>query len=331
MDGKDLYVGQRSEARLMTNMTNVRLTLLGISLLAVAGPVARPHALRAQTKDTSVDRDPRWVAIRRVFGQDGESHDGYFRINLPRSDLRVRIGNDLLESPFEFTSYVGFVPVGKTDVLAMGEYVLRVDEVATVMSELRRQDVSTPALHNHLIGESPRIMYIHVMARGPAESVAAKLKAAFQKSATSFTRETEQQSRVDWSAVDAILGKHSEAKGHTAEYEFARREPLTVDGVAVQSSGMLETASEVVFQQLGSGRAACGGELLVLPSEIDAVARALDAHGLHVTAIHNHMVDQRPHMYWLHWYGTGDAATLARGVAAALEHTNGARKTKGEE
>jgi hypothetical protein len=82
---------------------------------------------------------------------------------------------------------------------------------------------------------------------------------------------------------------------------------------------------------LGNGRAACGGELFVLPNEIDAVARALDEHGLHVTAIHNHMVEQSPHMYWMHWYGTGDAATLARAVAAALEHTNGAHKSVSEE
>ncbi|MGH7617492.1 MAG: DUF1259 domain-containing protein [Gemmatimonadaceae bacterium] len=277
-----------------------------------------------------MDHDPRWAAIRRVFGQDGESRDGYFRINLPRSDLNVRIGADALESPFEFTSYIGFVPVGQHDVLAMGEYVLRAEEVANVMSELRRQGIPTPALHNHLIGESPRIMYIHIMTKGPAELVAVKLKAAYQQSATPLKQASESPSTLDWSAVDAILGEHSEAAGHTAEYEFPRNERLAIGGIVVKSSGLLETASEVVFQQLGGGLAACGGELFVLPTEIDAVAHALDEHGLHVTAIHNHIVDQTPQMYWMHWYGTGDAVTLARGVAAALEHTNGARKSKGE-
>jgi hypothetical protein len=106
---------------------------------------------------------------------------------------------------------------------------------------------------------------------------------------------------------------------------------LTVDGVAVKSSGLLETASEVVFQQLPGGRVACGGELFVLPTEIDAVVRALDEHGLHVTAIHNHMVHETPTMYWMHWYGTGDAVALARGVAAALMQTNGAHKSGGGE
>ncbi len=308
-------------------MTRQRSTFFGLSLLVLT---AAAGTLEAQNKGNAQENDPRWAAIRRIFGQDGEIHDGYFRVNLPRSDLSVRIGNDALETPFELTSYVGFVPVGKNDVLAMGEYVLRDDEVTPVIAELRRQNVSTPALHNHLIGEAPRIMYIHVMARGPAESVASKLRAAFQRSATPMSKPREPHPAVDWSAIDAVLGKHAEADGHTAEYEFERNEHLTVDRLAVKSSGVIETASEVVFQQLGGGRAACGGELFVLPSEIDAVARTLEAHGLHVTAIHNHMVDQSPQMYWMHWYGTGDAVTLARGVADALTHTNGARKSKGE-
>jgi Domain of Unknown Function (DUF1259) len=297
-----------------------------LGLFALLGAV---QTLPAQGR--AVQRDPRWTAISRVFGQDGEVHDGYFRVNLPRSDLSVRIGGDVLEPPFELTSYVGFVPVGTTDVLAMGEIVLRDDEVARVMSELRRQGVATPALHNHLIGESPRIMFIHVMARGSAESVAMKLHAAFAKSATPMRAPSESPAAADWTAVDAILGKHSEASGHTAEYEFPRRGRITVGGVGVKSSGMLETASEVVFQQLGGGRAACGGELFVSPLEIDAVARTLDEHGLHVTAIHNHMIEQTPQLYWLHWYGTGDAATLARGVAAALGRMNSARTSAHED
>jgi len=302
-------------------------TILATGILLLLGR----QTMYAQNAGASQPVDPRWTAIRQVFGQDGEVHDGYFRVNLPRSDLGVRIGGDALESPFEFTSYVGFVPVGARDVLAMGEYVLRDDEVATVLTELLRQGIPTPALHNHLIGESPRIMYIHVMARGPAASVASKLKAAFAKSATPLTPPVASHASVDWTTVDAILGKHSEASGHVAEYEFPRREQLTVDGVAVKSSGLLETASEVVFQQLANGRVACGGELFVLPSEIEAVAHALDEHGLHVTAIHNHMLDQTPRMYWMHWYGTGDQESLARGVASALAHMNSVRKSSGEQ
>src|SRR4051794_4919581 len=175
-------------------MTGHRSIVVAISLLSF---ITAGTTLRAQGIVGS-DHDPRWSSIRRVFGQTGESHDGYFRINLPRSDLTVRVGSDALEAPFEFTSYIGFAPVGKNDVLAMGEFVLRDDEVSNVLRELRRQGVSTPALHNHLVGETPRIMYIHVMARGPAASVASKLKAAFDKSATPAETKSEAPSTVNW-------------------------------------------------------------------------------------------------------------------------------------
>ena len=97
-------------------------------------------------------------------------------------------------------------------------------------------------------------MYVHVMTRGSAEAVATKLKAAYAKSATPLSAPKDEPSVGDWSAIDAILGKHSEAESHVAEYEFPRNERLTVGGTPVKSTGMLETGSEVVFQQLGANR-----------------------------------------------------------------------------
>jgi hypothetical protein len=169
------------------------------------------------------------------------------------------------------------------------------------------------------------------MTRGEPEAVAKKLRAVFAKTATPLTPEREKPSAAEWRSIDAILGTHAEASGRVAEYEFPRKERLRVHAMPVESTGMLETASEVVFQQLGNGRVACGGELFVEPSEVDPVVRVLDEHGLSVTAVHNHMVDDLPRMYWIHWYATGDGPTLARGVAAALAHMNGAQKSRAEE
>jgi hypothetical protein len=296
-----------------------------VHLLAAAALIidAAPVAAQAAT------RDPRWAPVIRVFGQ-GNLEGRYLRIDLPRSDLSIRIGDDTLSPHFEFTSYVGFVPVGARDVLAMGEIILRQDEVPAVLAEAHRQGVRVTAVHNHLMNETPRIMYLHVMAEGAPEAVATKLRSTFARSATPLEPEKEEPARGDWSAIDAVLGKHSEAEGSVAEYVFPRHEPLRVHGVPVESSGTIETASEVVFQRLGGSRVACTGELYLLPTEVDAVVRALDEHGLHLTALHNHMLDDGPPRFWVHWYATGDAATLARGVAAALAHTNGARKAAAE-
>ncbi len=310
-------------------------------LIAVAMTVEAPCALvvvatprdagaqQGSGKDSS-HANPRWAAIRQVFGQ-GKAEGKYFRVDLPRTDLHVRIGADTLEPGLELTSYVGFMPAGTaaTDVMAMGEVVVREDEVPAALTEARKQGVSVTALHNHLVSESPHVMYMHVMAEGPSKAVATKMHAVFAATATPLEPRHEQDrpaTNADWSVIDGILGKHSEAEGRTAEYEFPRHERLTVHGKPVQSVGTLETASEVVFQRLGPGRVATAGELYLLTSEVEPVLQALDEHGLHPTALHNHMLDDGPPHYWVHWYATGDDASVAKGVSAALALMNGARK-----
>lgn len=301
----------------------------GALLLSIGAALAFATPAAAQATSAG-GGDARWAPVQRIFGQKGEEEDGYFRVQFPRTDLKVRIGAVTLEPEFELTSYFGFAPVGRTDVLAMGEVVMRQDEVNAALREARRQGVSATALHNHLLGETPRIMFLHVMAEGPAGSVATKLRSVLSTTGAPLKPAKEgPENAPDWSAIDAVLGKHEEAGGKTAEYEFPRRESHSVHGVPVKSSGLLETGSEVVFQQLAGGRVACGGELYLLPREVEAVADALEAAGLHVTAIHNHMLDESPTMYWMHWYGTGSGPALARGVAAALSHTNSARRSGG--
>jgi uncharacterized protein DUF1259 len=276
--------------------------------------------------DRSAEQNPRWAPIHRVFGQ-GEAEDGYFRVNLPRSDLHVRIGKDALSPGFEFTSYVGFVPMGTDNVMAISEVIVLQSEVPAVLGEIRRQGLRVTALHNHLMNEEPRIMYVHVMGEGAPAAVAARFRSVFARTATPLAPSAEEKNSVDWSGIDAVLGKHSEAHGTVAEYAFPRREQLRMHGMSVKSSEVIETASEVVFQQLGDGRVASTGELYLLASEVESVVQALDERGLHVTALHTHMLDDGPPHYWVHWYTTGDGPVLARGIKAVLAHMNSARAT----
>ena len=305
----------------------MRPSSTALLLLSAASVISSAAGAQERQKPV-VAPSPRFAPIQRVFGQ-GESEGGYFRVNLPRSDLHVRVGDDTLSPHFEFTSYVGFAPAG-SGVLAVGEVVLLQEEVPAVLAEARRQGVRVTAVHNHLIGETPRILYVHVMARGAPESVATKLRSLFAKSATPHEPEAEEKSDADWSPIDAVLGRHSEAEGRVAEYVFPRRERIIVQGVAVKSTGTLETASEAVFERLADARVASTGELYLLPAEVDGVLGALEEHGLHVTALHTHMLDDGPPHYWVHWYATGDGPTLARGIAAALARMNGARRAESE-
>jgi hypothetical protein len=165
---------------------------------------------------------------------------------------------------------------------------------------------------------------MHVMSIGEPSTIASKLRRLLEHTGTplgSAPEETQGQAAT-WSAVNAILGKPGEVGRETAEWVFPRRDRITEGGVAVRSSGALETASEVVFQQLSGGQVATTGELFLAPDEITPVTEALEAGGIGVTAIHNHMVHETPRLYWLHWYAIGNAVTLARTIRTALDHTN---------
>lgn len=108
-----------------------------------------------------------------------------------------------------------------------------------------------------------------------------------------------------------MLGPRSKAEGKTAEYVLPLREGHSVHGQAVRAAGLFETDTEMVFQQLGGGRVACGGELYLLADGAQPAMDALEAAGLHVAARHNHTLDESPTMYWMHRYGTGDGAVPA--------------------
>jgi len=289
-------------------------------------PAARRVVAAAPHADST---DVRWDTVRHVFGLRGTYEDGYFRVEFPRTDLAVRIGPDALEPEFGFVSHFSFAPAPGGGVMGMGEVVMRQDESDAVLAEAQRQGVEVAAVHNHLLGEEPRIVFMHMTAEGRADSVATRFRAILARTAApAHPGEAPEPPAADWTAVDAVLGPHEAAEGKVAEYVFPRKESHAVHGMSVRSAGVMETATEAAFQDLGGGRVASTGEMYVTPAEVAGVLRALDAHGLRLAALHNHMLDESPRMYFVHWYATGDGPTLARGVAAALHETNSEQRSQ---
>jgi hypothetical protein len=82
------------------------------------------------------------------------------------------------------------------------------------------------------------------------------------------------------------------------------------------------TAIAINFQPTGEGKAAITGDFVLLGSEVNPVLKALREHGIEITALHSHMIDDSPHLFFMHFWANDDAGRLAQGLRAALDLAN---------
>ncbi len=159
---------------------------------------------------TSANAQPTgWDGVEKVFGRKGAAQGNLYKITFPRSDLSIKIGEVPVEPGLALTSWIGFAKMGK-ETMIMGDLVLLENEVAPVMAKLVAEGVNVTALHNHLIGLSPAVLYLHFSGKGVPEKLAEAMRAALAVSATPLgppAAETATAAPPDWSKVEAILGK----------------------------------------------------------------------------------------------------------------------------
>jgi hypothetical protein len=82
------------------------------------------------------------------------------------------------------------------------------------------------------------------------------------------------------------------------------------------------TATAINFQPTGDGKAAITGAFVMTATEVNPVIRALQKQGIQVTALHNHMLEEEPRLFFMHFWAKGVAPKPARGLRAALDQMN---------
>ena len=206
------------------------------------------------------------------------------------------------------------------EIMLMGDTCVREGELPAVEKEILQQGLDLTALHNHLISETPKIMFLHLSGYGTAADLARKVKAVLARTATPTgpkPKEAEKE-KPDWSAITSVLGKPAESEGDLIEYGFKRRERLTMHGETLPSTDALETAPEVKFQMLKDGRAVTYGEMILTANEVTPMFHVLTENGIEIEALHNHMTAEEQRLFFMHWWAVGKPEALARGVKAAL-------------
>ncbi len=270
--------------------------------------------------------DPDWAKVDQTLGRSGIIQAaGVHRYGLPRTDLTVTNDGVTLRPAFALGGWVSFLPMGN-EAMLMGDLVLTPDEVSPVMQKLIEGGIEISALHNHLLRTSPTLFYMHVGGHGDPVLLAESLRAGIALSKTPLTAAPAgptQPLALDSASLDAVVGFKGSVNGGVLQYSVPRAEPLTESGMAIPPQ--LGTATAINFQPLGEGRAAITGDFVLLGSEVTPVLRSLRQNGIEVTALHSHMVNDSPHLIFMHFWAADDAVVLAKKLRAALDLTNSKR------
>jgi hypothetical protein len=287
--------------------------------MLIAGAMALGLAVAQAQAQAATD----WGAVGKALGKDGSMQaGGIYKVSLPRTDLKVSLDRVPLKAGFALGSWVAFEPMGN-EAMVMGDLVLTHSEVNRVMSKLEDNGFEVTALHNHLLRSEPATMYMHVEAHGDPVKLASALHAALSLSGTPFAAPPAPPPPapdLDVAALDRAIGAKGKANGGILQYSLARREQVRSGGMEVPPA--MGTATAINFQPLGAGRAAITGDFVLTAREVNPVIRALRGHGIEVTAVHNHMLEDEPRLFFMHFWAAGEARALAAGLAAALAETN---------
>jgi hypothetical protein len=270
-----------------------------------------------------------WTKVDEAIGKkSADQPGGVHKFSFPRTDLTVTVDGVPIKPALALGGWVAFQPTG-TGAMFMGDLVLTDSEISPVMQRLIQDGVEITAVHNHLLRTSVPVFYMHVGGHGDPVKLAATLHVALALSNTPLSAPAVAPTtppaplELDTAAIDRTLAYKGNANGGVYQFSIPRAEGISEGGMAVPAS--MGTAIAINFEPTGGGKAAITGDFVLLGSEVNPVLKTLRQHGIEVTALHSHMIDDSPHLFFMHFWANDDAQKLAQGLRAALDLTNAKR------
>jgi hypothetical protein len=266
---------------------------------------------------------PEWKPVETALGRTGKVQpDGVLKFGMPRKDLKVTVAGTPIKPGLALGSWCAFSSSGDS-AMVMGDLVLIEDEVASVMAKLQAGGIDISALHNHVLHETPRVMYMHIAGHGNAVKLAQAIHDALAETGTpAETPAAASTSKIDLDTdkIDQALGRKGKDNAGIYQFSVPRAETIRDHGMEIPASMGISTA--INFQPTGNGKAAITGDFVLLGSEVNLVISALRENDIQVTALHSHMLNEEPRLFFTHFWANDDAVKLAQGLKAALDRTN---------
>jgi hypothetical protein len=272
----------------------------------------------------AVSAPPDWSAVDKVFGSAGKDlPGGVHRFGWPRTDLTVTIGKTPVAPALALGSWGAFV-ADRDGAMTMGDLVLLESEVTPVVTALLAGGLDVLAIHNHLVGENPHVIYVHFAGHGDAATLARALKGALETTKTPIgaagakTEPTAAEQAI-FKRVEEALGHTGSMAGKVMQVGVPRAEKIEEHGMEVPASmGMAISMNFAVV----ADKVATTGDFVLIASEVNPVVKELRAHGLDVTALHSHMLEESPRLFFLHFWGVDAPERIGASLKAALSKVN---------
>jgi hypothetical protein len=289
-----------------------RLSWIMVSILA---------ALSA-TAATAQEID--WQKVDDALGRKAAVSGDVHRYGFPRSDLVIALDGVAIKPALALGGWIAFKPM-HGQAMVMGDLVLLETEINPVMLKLMEGGLEITAVHNHLLRANPATFYMHVGGHGDPAKMAAVIHDALAASKTPLTASAPASPPpaidLDTAQLDQIIGAKGQANGGVYQFGVPRRDPVSEGGTQLMPGGPLGVATAINFQPTGNGKAAITGDFVLIGDEVNPVIKALRENGIEVTALHSHMLDEQPRLYFMHFWANDDAVKLAKGLRAALDKT----------
>jgi len=285
----------------------MRAAIIGLALATIVVP-----AMATETD---------WKTVDQVFARPAAVSGTVHRYGLPRSDLKVTLDGVQIKPGLALGGWVAFEPMGNGTMM-MGDLVLTEAEVNPVMTKLLSEGLQVTAIHNHLLRATPPTFYMHVSGQGDPEKLARPLRVGLEQSTTPLdvgapAPTVVQDIGIQTAEIDKAIGFKGKNNGGVYQFGVPRADAIKQDGMPIP--GAMGTAIIINFQPTGGGKAATSGDFVALAGEVNPLIKAMRNNGIEVTAIHNHMLDDEPRAFFVHFWANDDAVKLAKGLRAALD------------
>jgi hypothetical protein len=262
--------------------------------------------------------------IEKITGMKGKLSNGEYKITIPQNDLRVDVDGFKIIPAMGLGTWTAFSPT-TNGAMVMGDLVLTEKDIKPVQKTIIEQGLDITAIHNHFVRNQPNIVFMHIGGSGNTESMAAKVKAVLDAIKNSRGENPAAapadsvSTTIDVSKLDAILGKRGEWSKGVYKYTIGRPDVSLKDhGMGVSTYMGFNTWAA---WQGSPEHAAVAGDFTMLENEVGPVLKALIENGIEVVALHNHMVHEQPKIFFLHYWGVGNAEQLAKALKSAIDQT----------